>query len=140
MLFFNTHEYNFFLYFLQDLHCVTTPVILSGPKRSPLEDLPYVFFRPWWCKYLIMCGNLLSSVTLWSLLVCSHDHNYIHSKYVPGLVLELSIKWPLWSWVRNGVHSGCAWSLCRSHSEKMLLAEAKERVGQINYLRTYTIQ
>lgn len=134
MFFFNKHEYNSFLYFLQDLHCVTTSVILSGPKRSPLEDLPYFFFfSPWCCKYLIMCGTLFSRVTLWSLLDCSHEHNYMHFKYVPGLGLELSIKWPLWNCVRNGVHPGCAWSLCRRHSEKMLLAKAKERVDQFNF-------
>lgn len=124
------------------LSCTSYKICIVSQPQSSCQDqrgLPsktshtFFFFSPWCCKYLIMCGTLFSRVTLWSLLDCSHEHNYMHFKYVPGLGLELSIKWPLWSCVRNGVHPGCAWSLCRRHSEKMLLAKAKERVDQFNF-------
>lgn len=123
------------------LSCTSCKIcIVSQPQSScqkqrglPSKTSHTLFFRPWSCKYLIMCGTLLSRVTLWSLLDCSHEHNYMHFKCVPDLDLELSIKWPLWSCVRHRVHPGCAWSLCRRHNEKMLLAKAKEWVDQINF-------
>lgn len=98
--------------------------IVSHNLVHPVEDqiglvleTTHACSSPWFCEDLSMCGTLLLRVILWSLPDYSHEHSYMHFKYVPDLGLKLSSKWPLRSSLRNGIHLECVCSLCGRHSE-----------------------